>query len=185
MKFVLKEKNMVREQAGTNTEDTKVLNIKPEIFLELTMPKDDWTKVRNFIGLFTSQFPEHKAQAEEIYKSLQPGEIGDEVISRAFTYFKKQGGYKLELATSDGPTPCSLAIQAFPTAYVTSHSGRARACMAAMSGIKSLSCSITCYGQTIAEVVEDKSSKYLNGQKFGRDPINSVLKKNVFGKMVK
>jgi len=181
MKFILKGTKTLKENINDELKETRTLDMKPETFLELTMPQADWVKVKSFIGLYSSQFPEHNTQAEEIYKSAEVGEIGDEVITRAFNNFKKGGGYRPELATSDGPTPCSLAVKAFPVPYVTSHSGRARACMAAMGGIKKITCSVSFYGKTAVEVMQDTSSKYLNGQKFGKDPINSVDKKKVFG----
>lgn len=172
MRLILREKKKLGEIKKGNYGDVFV-TLAPETFLQLTLPRDDYELVERFINetkaikdpeQLVAKAKELKAETDEDLMS-----IGKDVMLRGAFYFKKSGGFKPELAGRLG-----LAVQFKGQPVVTSHGGRARSLIAALSGVKEVDASIIFYDMDVDQFITDPACKQIQSQDFREGGVSQV-----------
>jgi hypothetical protein len=165
MKLILKEKKKV-EEVKTGKYGDVFVTMSPRTFLQLTLPNDDYYLVERFLN--EAQSIKDPQQILQLAKNLEKEtdsemmQIGKDVMFRGAFFLNKNGPFKPEMAGR-----LSLAVQMKGrTPVVTSHGGRARSVIAALSGVKEIEASILFYDMTVDQFISDPSIKQIMSQDF-------------------
>lgn len=172
MRLILKEKNNLTELEQKN--NFEVL-INPEIFLALTLPKEDFLHVKKFFTQAVEQgiskdykelealYNENAKEIDEKYPKarIKTYEIGRNVIERAIALVRKEGSYKSDKAV--------LGIKILYGSYntfVVSHSGRATSLFAILSQIERVPVTISGISKQQLELMKS-DKRFIISQDFG------------------
>ena len=177
MKLVLKEKKKLGEVKTGKYGDVYV-KMSPMTFLMLTLPADDYYIVERFLNEAKSlKDPEQiyalakRIEQETDYEMYQ---IGKDVMMRGAFFLKKNGPFNPEMAGR-----LSLAIQMKDVPQVTSHGGRARNTIAALSGVPETDASILFYDMDLDQFLKDPNCALIRSQDFREGGTQMVRREEI------
>jgi hypothetical protein len=178
MKLVLRNKKKLTEIKKGKWGDVFV-TMSPRTFLKLTLPKQDYDLVERFLN--EAKNLKNPQDAMDLSRKLgnetdpEVMEIGKNVIQRGALYFARKGSYD----PTEEDRRLSLAIKLKDQPVVTSHGGRARSVIAALSGVPEIDASIMFYDMTVEQFLNDPSYEYIQSQDFGGDPTSQVSREEI------
>lgn len=172
MRLILKEKNNLTELEQKNNFE---VSMKPEIFLALTLPKEDFLYVEKFFIKAIKQGVNKDYEALEVLANqnaqevdknypkarIKVYEIGRNVIERAISLIRKEGAYNADKAV--------LGIKILYGSYntfVIGHSGRATSLFAILSGIDRVPVTISGISKQQLEIMKS-NKRFIISQDFG------------------
>jgi hypothetical protein len=180
MRLIIKERKKLQESEQKN--NFEVL-MKPETFLALTLPKEDFLYVKKFfikaIGQGVNKDYDAlealaNQNAQEVDKNypkarIKVYEIGRNVIERAIALIRKEGSYNASKAV--------LGIKILYGSYntfVVAHSGRATSLFAILSGIDKVPVTTSGISKDQLELMKSEK-RFIISQDFGfeKSKVNS------------